>query len=105
MLRILLAALAVATPAAAQLPPASPQHLAGGPASPASSLYVRIGCSQCHGDAGQGGAAGPALNSHVFAAFAAQVRRPVREMPPYTEKVLSDEDLQGLFKFIQAMKP
>ena len=56
---------------------------------------VSYGCWQCHGYEGQGGAAGPRLAARnlPFAGFAAYVRRPTNQMPPYTEKVVSNADL------------
>jgi ubiquinol-cytochrome c reductase cytochrome c subunit len=55
------------------------------------ALFTKVGCYECHGYAGQGGAAGPRIAARLpYGAFAAYVRHPAREMPPYTTKVLSD---------------
>jgi len=68
-------------------------------------LFDRVGCYECHGHAGQGGAAGPhiAAITWPYAAFAAYVRRPAREMPPFTAKVLSDADLAAIYAYVRAL--
>ena len=60
-------------------------------------LYVRNGCYECHGTAGQGGT-GPRLAPRPLAAAAitAYVRKPGPGMPPYWEKVMTDADLARL---------
>jgi mono/diheme cytochrome c family protein len=76
------------------------------------TLYIKYGCHECHGLQGQGSpATGPRLASPLFplAAFMAYVRKPTGEMPPYTNKVLRDEDLSDIHAFLsslpQASKP
>jgi mono/diheme cytochrome c family protein len=75
-------------------------------------LYIKYGCYECHGLQGQGSpATGPRLASPLFplAAFVAYVRKPTGEMPPYTNKVLRDEELADIHAFLsslpQASKP
>src|SRR5688572_22907069 len=49
-------------------------------------VYMKTGCYQCHGREGQGSpATGPRLgpNPSPFTAFAAWVRQPKGDMPPY----------------------
>jgi ubiquinol-cytochrome c reductase cytochrome c subunit len=60
-------------------------------------LFVKIGCYECHGYAGQGGA-GARLAPKVLpmTAFTAYVRHPSGAMPPYTIKVASDSDLTDI---------
>ncbi len=69
--------------------------------------YLRVGCAQCHGTVGQGGSAGPALAGTPlpYAGFAALLRNPRAEMPPYTAKVLSDGDLAAIYAFVKSLKP
>jgi mono/diheme cytochrome c family protein len=76
------------------------------------TLYIKYGCYECHGLQGQGSpATGPRLASPLFplAAFMAYVRKPTGEMPPYTNKVLRDEELSDIHAFLsslpQASKP
>lgn len=70
-------------------------------------LYRQVGCAQCHGGVGQGGSAGPALagRKFSFAFYDAQVRNPVDAMPPYTRKVLSEQELRAIYEYVMAMEP
>ena len=83
---------------------ARPAAAAAGNAEAGKKLWVSYGCWQCHGYEGQGGAAGPRLSARnlAFAGFAAYVRRPANQMPPYTEKVVSNADLVNIHAFIQS---
>jgi len=61
-------------------------------------LFETIGCFECHGYAGQGGAAGPKLiDPPVYPAFIVQLRTPRQVMPPYTAKVLSDQQAADIY--------
>ena len=67
--------------------------------------FVRVGCAQCHGREAQGSpTTGPRLgpNGLPYQAFARYVRAPRLQMPPYTEKILSDADLADLYAFVQS---
>ena len=67
------------------------------------ALYVDYGCSQCHGYEGQGGdALRIAPSPYPFEAFAARVRRPVNEMPAYARAVLSDADLEAIYRYVRS---
>jgi mono/diheme cytochrome c family protein len=116
LVTILTAALAVAgmlllahSDVAAQSGSEAPKTAAGAPAGNSQhgkTLYVTVGCYECHGYAAQGGAGtGPKLgpNPIPYAAFSFQVRSPRDEMPPYTAKVLSDADLADIFAFVQSL--
>ena len=48
-------------------------------------------------------AAGPRLGPDPipFARFAQYVRSPTGEMPPYTEKVLSNQEMADIYAFVQ----
>ena len=52
----------------------------------------------------QGGANGPRIgpNPIPFPRFLAYVRNPPADMPPYTAKVISDDDLASIYAFLQA---
>jgi len=67
-------------------------------------VYIKYGCYQCHGLEGQGGSAGPRLgpNPIPFVAFNSYTRKPTAEMPPYTAKVVSDQELADMYAFLQA---
>ena len=67
-------------------------------------LYVKDGCYECHGYAGQGGA-GARIAPKVLplAALIAYVRHPAGAMPPYTSKVASDADLADIRAFLASL--
>jgi ubiquinol-cytochrome c reductase cytochrome c subunit len=65
-------------------------------------LFETIGCFECHGYAGQGGGAGPKLISPpAWEAFILQVRTPRNVMPPFTAKVLSDQQIADIYAYVQ----
>ena len=102
---VVTSALALAVSVAAQGPAAAPQPAApAGNADAGKTLFVNYGCYQCHGYEAQGGAAGPRLASRslAYAAFARYVRRPTNQMPPYTEKVVTDADLANILAYVQS---
>jgi mono/diheme cytochrome c family protein len=67
------------------------------------ALYVGYGCYQCHGYEGQGGEAlRIAPSPYPFEAFAARVRRPPNEMPAYAREVLSDADLETIYRYVRS---
>ena len=75
---------------------ASPEH--------GKAVFMKMGCWQCHGTVGQGGA-GPRiapdpLPDETFAAF---LRTTSRAMPPYREKILSDADLADIYAYLQSI--
>ena len=56
---------------------------------------------------GQGGAAGATLAATKLNAqgFIRYARRPADQMPAYTEKVISDQELTDVFAFIKSVPP
>ena len=90
--------LALSLPAAAQSAPT-------GNADAGRQLLVRKGCFQCHGREGQGSpTTGPRLgpNPLGLAAFVRAVRSPRAQMPPYTEKLVSDAELADMRAFLDS---
>jgi mono/diheme cytochrome c family protein len=75
-----------------------------GRADAGAALYAKIGCYQCHANQAQGGAAGPRLGPDPipFARFSQYIRNPTGDMPPYTDKVLSNQELADIYAFLQA---
>jgi ubiquinol-cytochrome c reductase cytochrome c subunit len=90
--------------AAAQTAAPAAQAAPAGNAETGKKLYVSYGCWQCHGYEGQGGAAGPRLAPRPlpFAGFSRYVRRPTNQMPPYTEKVVSNADLEHIHAYLMS---
>ena len=68
--------------------------------------FERVGCYQCHGHLGQGGREGPRIADPVplaWPAFQAWVRTTSGDMPPYTPKVLSDQELVDIYAHLQSI--
>ncbi len=69
-------------------------------------LFRSDGCFECHGTEGQGAVevTGPRIGPPQlsFEGFSAQLRRPSGQMPPYTSKVVSDQDLADLYAYLQS---
>ena len=103
----ILAAQAPAQSQAKPTPPPSPGFGVAGASSIEKGRlgFVNVGCAQCHGREAQGSpTTGPRLgpNGLPYQAFARYVRAPRLQMPPYTEKILSDADLADLYAFVQS---
>ena len=83
-----------------QAPAAAPS----GNAENGKALFKKNACYQCHGYEGQGGTAGPRVGPGpiLFRAFVTYVRAPREEMPPFTAKVMSDEQLADVYAFLQS---
>jgi len=78
------------------------QDAPNGNATNGKKLFETVGCFQCHGFAGQGGAAGPKLIDPVpFPAFIVQLRTPRQVMPPYTDRVLTDQQVADIYAHVQ----
>ncbi len=66
--------------------------------------FVEVGCYQCHGYQGQGGPGGRIAPKPIsLEAFTRLVRRPVNVMPAYSPKVLSDEQLKRIHKYLESI--
>jgi len=69
-------------------------------------LFMKSGCYQCHGMVGQGSiVTGPRLapDPIPLEAFLFYVRKPTGQMPPYTQKVLSDRELSDIHAFLESI--
>src|SRR5579871_3312250 len=80
---------------------------AAGDAASGKVLFTKIGCYECHGYAGQGGAAGARivpmpLNEQGMIRY---VRRPSGEMPAYTGKSASDRELADIYAYLKSFPP
>jgi mono/diheme cytochrome c family protein len=69
-----------------------------------AALYKKNGCYECHVNDAQGGPQGPRLgpNPIPMPRFVAYVRNPAGDMPPFTAKVISDDDLAKIYAFLQS---
>jgi ubiquinol-cytochrome c reductase cytochrome c subunit len=69
-----------------------------GNAANGKKLFETIGCFECHGYVGQGGGAGPKLvEPPAYAAYIVQLRTPRQVMPPYTARVLNDQQAADIY--------
>jgi mono/diheme cytochrome c family protein len=83
-----------------------PANLAPGSADNGRKIFVAYGCFECHGREAQGGAGtGPRLGPHPIAITAVwqELRHPAGEMPPYTEKTVSNAELGDIYAFLQSL--
>jgi mono/diheme cytochrome c family protein len=87
-------------PAAKPAPSAAPP----GRVDAGGVRFKKVGCYQCHGNEAQGGLSGPRIGPNLFpfARFSEYIRKPTGEMPPYTPKVLSDQDIADIYAWVQA---
>lgn len=72
------------------------------------SLYAKDGCYECHGRAAQGAlSSGPRVgpNPPALGFFVAYIRHPSGQMPPYTEKVISDAELNDIHEYLKSLPP
>ncbi len=77
-----------------------------GDAKTGLAAFQKYGCYTCHGIVGQGTLRdGPRLNAAAlgFPAVLAQLRTPRYEMPAYTEKVISDQQVADIFAYLTSL--
>ena len=79
-----------------------------GDAAHGRSLFVTVGCYECHGRVGQGGTfnyAAPTL-AHMalpLQGFKVLVRMGLNDMPAYKEQVLSDQDVADIHAYLSSL--
>jgi mono/diheme cytochrome c family protein len=77
-----------------------------GNAQNGKKLFISFGCYECHGTVGQGArSAGmrigpPPLDLEGLTDY---VRAPAGEMPPYTAKVVSDQELSDIYAYLSSI--
>jgi mono/diheme cytochrome c family protein len=92
-------------PATERGPQGSALEVSSDPAVNAgAALYKKNGCYECHVNDAQGGPQGPRLgpNPIPLPRFVAYVRNPSGDMPPFTAKVIPDDDLAKIYAFLQS---
>ncbi|HLK48773.1 MAG TPA: cytochrome c [Bryobacteraceae bacterium] len=77
----------------------------GGNAENGKRLFLRDGCWECHGYAGQGGRDGARIASTALNAQALirYVRRPSGAMPAYIDKIISDQELTDIWSYLKTL--
>jgi mono/diheme cytochrome c family protein len=106
---MIIASVAGTTAAQEQKPAQDSQAAPGalkGNAENGKKLFMKDGCFECHGTVGQGSTStggariGPPAIS--FDAMVQYVHHPSGQMPPYTSKVISDQDLSDIYAYLKA---
>lgn len=69
------------------------------------ALFAKVGCYECHGYLGQGSSFGAKLapDPLPLEAFSAFVRGTSADMPPYTDKILSEADLNDIHAYLASI--
>lgn len=82
-------------------------ELLTGDAENGKRVFASYGCYQCHGHQGAGASTGPRIGPPQISmlAFSWYVRAPKGQMPPYTAKVVSDQDLADIYAFLKSFPP
>jgi mono/diheme cytochrome c family protein len=77
----------------------------GGDATKGKELFLKYSCYACHGFSGQNGSGARLVPMRMTtAAFTAYVRSPrTRQMPSFSTKVLSDEQLADIHAYIKTL--
>jgi mono/diheme cytochrome c family protein len=67
--------------------------------------YLRAGCWECHGYAGQGSRDGVRLADTALstAQLIRYVRKPTGAMPAYIDKVMTDQELADVWAYLKSM--
>jgi mono/diheme cytochrome c family protein len=88
--------------------PTSEAALPGdGDAENGKKLFAAYGCYECHGRQGQGASTAPRIGPPriSLAAVLRYVRQPTGQMPPYTVKVVADQDLTDIYRYLSSFPP
>jgi mono/diheme cytochrome c family protein len=87
-------------------PGSSIDQLKGNPES-GKKLFLAYGCYECHGWQGAGAAIAPRIGPPALslAGLLRYVRAPTGQMPPYTAKVASDQDLADIYAYLKTFPP
>jgi ubiquinol-cytochrome c reductase cytochrome c subunit len=87
-------------------PPATPgvTERTGNPEN-GKKVFINYYCYACHGTVGQGGRDGARIapNPPSIATITRYIRKPTGQMPPYTSKVLSDQDIADIYAFLKTI--
>jgi mono/diheme cytochrome c family protein len=78
-----------------------------GNATNGKRLFLRDGCWECHGYAGQGSRDGARIANTALNApgLIRYVRKPAGAMPAFTEKVITDQELTDIWAYLKSMPP
>jgi mono/diheme cytochrome c family protein len=91
---------------ATEMPSKSSDDSLAGNVENGKKFFMTDGCFECHGTVGQGATAtggariGPPAIS--FEELVEYVHHPSGQMPPYTSKVISDQDLADIYAYLKS---
>lgn len=99
---------AVAASAVLFAAPSWAQEAPKGDAANGKKIYLAVGCFECHGRAGQGGAFNKpaprlAQTQLPFEGFQGQLRNPADDMPAYSDVVMSDQQIADIYAFVKTL--
>lgn len=86
--------------------PSSDVNQASGNAENGKKLFNDDGCYECHGHAAEGGSAGPRIGNPPPVSLQGlidYVCHPSGQMPPFTSKVISDQELTDIYAFLKSL--
>jgi mono/diheme cytochrome c family protein len=83
-------------------------EVAAASAEHGKAAYMQHGCWQCHGTVGQGSIATSggkrlAPDPLPWETFSSFVRSTNGAMPPYSDKILTDGDLEDIYSYLQSV--
>jgi mono/diheme cytochrome c family protein len=80
---------------------------ASGDATKGEKLFIADGCYECHDYEGVGAGTGPRIGPPPISlpSFLRYVRAPSGNMPPYTVKIISDQDLTDIYAYLESLPP
>jgi mono/diheme cytochrome c family protein len=83
------------------------QSAPSGNADNGKRLFLRDGCWECHGYAGQGGRDGARIGatSLTLQGVIRYVRKPTGAMPAFTDKLISDQELTDIYAYLKSLPP
>jgi len=78
-----------------------------GDAAKGKKLFTADGCYECHDYQGVGAGTGPRIGPPPLSlpSFLRYVRAPTGNMPPYTAKIISDQDLADIYTYLKSLPP
>jgi len=102
--------LLVGSMAGAQAPASAPATqtaaaLRAGNAESGKKLYATYYCWACHGSLGRAGGAAPAItpSTRTDLELITYLRKPAGGMPPYTSKVVSEQELADIAAYMRSI--
>src|ERR1700692_53546 len=102
---VLLLTVTFIAPSLLKTQPANAGQPPAGNAGNGQRLFVKDTCYFCHGSAGQGGVAGARIAATPLSAqgLIRYLRRPSGQMPAFTEKVISDQELTDIHAYLKSL--